>query len=115
MFHNLHHFDTFYWSHAKGTHKSILKLIQIKISGGSEIISYMHKLLQLKYPVHVNAITMSRIEEILQEHSSIALDYQEEIRKWANPDYYEANVKRVQLPFVQSSSSSGLTGLLCFK
>ncbi|XP_059052636.1 actin-related protein 5 [Achroia grisella] len=77
--------------------------------GGSEMISYLHKLLQLKYPVHVNAITMSRIEEILQEHSSIALDYQEEIRKWANPDYYEANVKRIQLPFIQSSSSSGLT------
>ncbi|CAG4942502.1 unnamed protein product [Parnassius apollo] len=77
--------------------------------GGSEIICYLHKLLQLKYPVHVNAITMSRIEEILHEHSSIALDYQEEIKKWANLDYYEANVKRIQLPFVQSTSSSGLT------
>ncbi|KAJ0174633.1 hypothetical protein K1T71_009741 [Dendrolimus kikuchii] len=77
--------------------------------GGSEMIFYLHKLLQLKYPVHVNAITMSRVEEILHEHCSIALDYQEEIRKWANPDYYEANVKRVQLPFVQTSSSSGLT------
>ncbi|XP_013179735.1 PREDICTED: actin-related protein 5-like [Papilio xuthus] len=77
--------------------------------GGSEMICYLHKLLQLKYPVHVNAITMSRIEEILHEHCSIALDYQEEIRKWANPDYYEANVKRIQLPFVQSTSSSGLT------
>ncbi|KAL0871217.1 hypothetical protein ABMA27_004986 [Loxostege sticticalis] len=77
--------------------------------GGSEIISYLHKLLQLKYPVHVNAITMSRIEEILHEHCSIALDYQDEIRKWANSDYYEANVKRIQLPFVQSTSSSTLT------
>lgn len=44
--------------------------------GGSEITAYLHKLLQLKYPVHVNAITLSRAEEILQEHSSIALDYQ---------------------------------------
>ncbi|XP_034834357.1 actin-related protein 5 [Maniola hyperantus] len=77
--------------------------------GGSEIVCYMHKLLQLKYPVHVNAITMSRIEEILHEHSTIALDYQQEIRRWANPDYYEANVKRLQLPFVQPTSSSGLT------
>ncbi|VVD01173.1 unnamed protein product [Leptidea sinapis] len=77
--------------------------------GGSEIICYLHKLLQLKYPVHVNAITMTRIEEILHEHCSIALDYQEEIRKWVNPDYYEANVIRVQLPFVQNTTSSGLT------
>lgn len=84
------------------------------IPGGSEMIYYLHKLLQLKYPVHVNAITMSRVEEILQEHSSIALDYQQEIRKWANPDYYEANVKRVQLPYVQAASSSGLTGQLNF-
>lgn len=72
----------------------------------------MHKLLQLKYPVHVNAITMSRMEEILHEHCSIALDYQDKIKKWANPDYYEANVKRIQLPFVQSNSSSGLTGTM---
>ncbi|KAI5642138.1 actin domain-containing protein [Phthorimaea operculella] len=78
--------------------------------GGSEMIAYLHKLLQLKYPVHVNAITMSRIEEMLHEHCSVALDYQEEIRKWANVDYYEANVKRVQLPFTQPSTSSGLTG-----
>lgn len=74
------------------------------------MVCYLHKLLQLKYPVHVNAITMSRAEEILHEHCSIALDYQEEIRKWASADYYEANVKRVQLPYVQTTSSSGLTG-----
>lgn len=73
------------------------------------MVLYVHKLLQLKYPVHVNAITLSRAEEILHEHCSVALDYQEEIRKWANGDYYEANVKRVQLPFVQSTSSSALT------
>ncbi|KAI8439450.1 hypothetical protein MSG28_013232 [Choristoneura fumiferana] len=77
--------------------------------GGSEMVSYLHKLLQLKYPVHVNAITMSRAEEILQEHCYIALDYQEEIKKWFNGDYYEANVKKVQLPYVQASSSSSLT------
>lgn len=74
------------------------------------MIAYLHKLLQLKYPVHVNAITLSRSEEILQEHSSIALDYQDEIKKWASGEYYENNVKVVQLPFVQPASSSGLTG-----
>lgn len=30
--------------------------------GGYHITSYMHRLLQLKYPVHVNAITPSRAE-----------------------------------------------------
>ena len=30
--------------------------------GGFHITSYMHRLLQLKYPAHVNAITLSRAE-----------------------------------------------------
>lgn len=30
--------------------------------GGFQITSYLHRLLQLKYPVHVNAITLSRAE-----------------------------------------------------
>lgn len=33
--------------------------------GGFHITSYMHRLLQLKYPVHVNAITPSRAEVII--------------------------------------------------
>ncbi|XP_053988815.1 actin-related protein 5 isoform X2 [Hylaeus anthracinus] len=77
--------------------------------GGYHITSYMHRLLQLKYPVHVNAITPSRAEELIHEHSMIALNYQEEISKWADPDYYDANVLRVQLPYVAPSSAPGLT------
>ena len=30
--------------------------------GGYHITNYLHKLLQLKYPVHLNAITLSRAE-----------------------------------------------------
>lgn len=30
--------------------------------GGFHVTSYMHRLLQLKYPVHFNAITLSRAE-----------------------------------------------------
>lgn len=33
--------------------------------GGFQITSYLHRLLQLKYPVHVNAITLSRAEVLL--------------------------------------------------
>ncbi|KOB71321.1 Actin-related protein 5, partial [Operophtera brumata] len=51
---------------------------------------YLHKLLQLKYPVHVNAITLSRAEEILQEHSSITLDYQEMIEDGDADEFDEA-------------------------
>ncbi|XP_057325666.1 actin-related protein 5 [Microplitis mediator] len=77
--------------------------------GGFHVISYMHRLLQLKYPVHVNAITPSRSEEIVHEYSSISLDYQDEISKWADPDYYDANVLRIQLPYVAPVTTPGLT------
>ncbi|XP_015599321.1 actin-related protein 5 [Cephus cinctus] len=77
--------------------------------GGYHIISYMHRLLQLKYPVHVNAITPSRAEELIHEHSVIALDYQDEISKWADPDHYDMNVLRVQLPYVAPTSTPGLS------
>ncbi|KOC60709.1 Actin-related protein 5 [Habropoda laboriosa] len=77
--------------------------------GGYHITSYMHRLLQLKYPVHVNAITPSRAEELIHEHSTIALNYQEEISKWADPDYYDTNVLRVQLPYVAPANTPGLT------
>lgn len=43
--------------------------------GGSQAAGYLQRLLQLKYPGHLAAITLSRMEEILQEHSYIAEDY----------------------------------------
>lgn len=69
--------------------------------GGFHIITYLHRLLQLKYPVHVNSITLSRVEELLHEHCSIACDYMDELKKWANLDFYERHVKRIQLPYNQ--------------
>ncbi|XP_034949594.1 actin-related protein 5 [Chelonus insularis] len=77
--------------------------------GGYHITSYMHRLLQLKYPVHVNAITPSRAEELIHEHSTIALDYQDEIKKWTDPDHYDANVLRIQLPYIAPTTTPGLT------
>lgn len=34
--------------------------------GGFHVTSYMHRLLQLKYPVHFNAVTLSRAEVCIQ-------------------------------------------------
>lgn len=45
--------------------------------GGSQAAGYLQRLLQLKYPGHLAAITLSRMEEILHEHSYIAEDYVE--------------------------------------
>lgn len=77
--------------------------------GGSQAAGYLQRLLQLKYPGHLAAITLSRMEEILHEHSYIAEDYAEELQKWRCPDYYENNVHKMQLPFSNKLLGSTLT------
>ncbi|XP_054269700.1 actin-related protein 5 [Macrosteles quadrilineatus] len=73
--------------------------------GGCHITSYLHRLLQLKYPAHFAAITLSRAEELLHEHCFIAEDYKEELNRWSNEDHYEDNVRCVQLPYVAGLSA----------
>lgn len=70
--------------------------------GGANMISFLHRLLQLKYPAHINAMTISRAEELLHEHSSIACDYGVQMKSWADLGYYEQHVKRFQLPYNQN-------------
>uniref|UniRef100_F6UT25 Actin-related protein 5 n=1 Tax=Monodelphis domestica TaxID=13616 RepID=F6UT25_MONDO len=77
--------------------------------GGSQAAAYLQRLLQLKYPGHLAAITLSRMEEILHEHSYIAEDYVEELQKWRSPEYYENNVHKMQLPFSSKLLGSTLT------
>ncbi|XP_056455766.1 actin-related protein 5 [Gadus chalcogrammus] len=67
--------------------------------GGSQAASYLLRLLQLKYPGHLAAVTLSRMEELLHEHSYTAVDYHKELERWRSPDFYEREVHRMQLPF----------------
>ncbi|KAM9342231.1 actin-related protein 5 [Pholidichthys leucotaenia] len=67
--------------------------------GGSQAALYLQRLLQLKYPGHLAAITLSRMEELLHEHSYTAADYNEELERWRSPEFYESEVHRMQLPF----------------
>ncbi|XP_059622418.1 actin-related protein 5 [Phlebotomus argentipes] len=76
--------------------------------GGFNMLAFLHRLLQLKYPVHVNAITLRRAEEILHEHCLIACDYSETLRNWASMEFYEPNVRKIQLPFNQTGISAWL-------
>lgn len=78
-------------------------------TGGYHVITFLHKLLQLKYPAHSAAITLGRTEELLHGHCCIAYDYQEELGRWSNPDYYADNIRRIQLPFTAAVPMSGLT------
>ncbi|KYB26627.1 actin-related protein 5 [Tribolium castaneum] len=78
-------------------------------TGGFHIISFLHRILQLKYPAHATSITLSRAEELLHSICAIALDYRKELNRWTDPLYYEENIKRIQLPYNASLVSSALT------
>lgn len=74
--------------------------------GGYHITHYLYRLMQMKYPMHINSITISKIEQLLHCHSSIALDYLEELRRWSDLEYYTENVKKIQLAFVLPSTQN---------
>lgn len=80
-------------------------------TGGFHIISFLHRILQLKYPAHATSITLSRAEELLHSICAIALDYREELSHWTDPDYYEENIRKIQLPYNVSVASTALTGM----
>lgn len=46
---------------------------------------------------------------MIHEHSMIALSYQKELSKWADVDYYDTHVLRVQLPYIAPTTTPGLT------
>ncbi|CAB1329415.1 unnamed protein product [Coregonus sp. 'balchen'] len=76
--------------------------------GGNQAASYLQRLLQLKYPGHLAGVTLSRMEELLHEHSYTATDYHQELEKWRSAEFYEQEVHRMQLPF----SAKGLGGVV---
>ncbi|XP_031561319.1 actin-related protein 5-like, partial [Actinia tenebrosa] len=69
--------------------------------GGASVAWYMQRLLQLKHPAHVAQITLARAQELVHDHTYISIDYEPDILKWSSTDYYDDNVKKIQLPFHQ--------------
>lgn len=77
--------------------------------GGFHVISFLHRILQLKYPSHSTAISLSRAEELVHTVCLVALNYKEELKRWTDSDYYEQNTKIIQLPYSAAVSTSTLT------
>lgn len=77
--------------------------------GGWNVITFLHKILQLKYPAHAAAITLSRAEELLHSICEVTSDYKAELSKWTDHDYYESNTKKIQLPYTSAGVNSSLT------
>ncbi|XP_048777578.1 actin-related protein 5-like [Ostrea edulis] len=77
--------------------------------GGAQLDAFMQRLLQLKYPGHIAAVTLSRAEELVRDHCYMAEDYIKELEAWTDNDYYENNVTKIQLPYNAAVSGSQLT------
>ncbi|KAK7094381.1 hypothetical protein V1264_005953 [Littorina saxatilis] len=73
--------------------------------GGAHADFFMQRLLQLKYPGHLAAITLSRAEELTRAHTFFSVDYGGELARWAETEYYLKNVHRFQLPFTPQPGS----------
>ncbi|XP_052220577.1 actin-related protein 5-like isoform X2 [Dreissena polymorpha] len=67
--------------------------------GGAHVDWFMQRLLQLKYPGHLAAITLPRAEELVRDHCHIAVDYLPELAEWTSHEYYDEHVHKIQLPF----------------
>ncbi|KAH8295145.1 hypothetical protein KR018_007963 [Drosophila ironensis] len=76
--------------------------------GGYHIITYLFRLMQMKYPVHLTAITISRMEKLVHEHCHVAVDYKEELTQWANMEYYDEHIMKIQLPYNQVTATNAL-------
>uniref|UniRef100_A0A182JCD2 Uncharacterized protein n=1 Tax=Anopheles atroparvus TaxID=41427 RepID=A0A182JCD2_ANOAO len=77
--------------------------------GGANMIAFLHRCLQLKYTIHMNAITLSRSEGLLHKYGEFANDYMDSLRHWASLEYYEKNVKKIQLPYNQTTVAPTLS------
>ncbi|XP_013421729.1 actin-related protein 5-like [Lingula anatina] len=75
-------------------------------TGGCHLDAFMHRMLQLKFPGHMAAITLSRAEELVREHTHMATDYINELEEWADVDYYEDHVHKIQLPYTAQPSNT---------
>ena len=70
--------------------------------GGMQTVGFLQRLLQFKYPDLQTHVTLSRSKEILQHHCYLALQYGEELQKWATPtDNSILDYRLIQLPFNQ--------------
>ena len=53
--------------------------------GGTHTLNFMHRFLQLKYNQFQGSILLSKMQEIIESHSFIALDFIEELNSWRDP------------------------------
>ena len=61
-------------------------------------VSYLQRLLQLKYPDLLAYITLSRMQELINHHCYVAEEYGAELTDWATGKH-EKDFRVTQLPY----------------
>ncbi|KAJ3289398.1 Nuclear actin-protein involved in chromatin remodeling, partial [Borealophlyctis nickersoniae] len=69
--------------------------------GGSNASEYMLKLLQVKYPTFPHKVTGAQAQTMVKEHTYVANDYIEELRKYADPKQLGELDRAIQFPYVE--------------
>lgn len=90
-----------------GGHVDIENCKRISL-GGNNVTIYLQRLLQLKHPHLTAAVTLSRAEHLVHQHCYVAENYKEELRKWADADYFDEHCRLVQLPY--NVNTGGVVG-----
>ena len=67
--------------------------------GAAQLQQHLQRGLQLKYPGHAAALTLSRAEELLAAHTRVSAHFLQELHSWKDSEHYDAHVRRVQLPY----------------
>lgn len=71
--------------------------------GGNHVISFMQRLLQLKHPAHLQAVTLSRAQELVHDFTYMAVDFMAELNEWKDGAVPDGKLIKIQLPYTEVS------------
>ncbi|XP_062510427.1 actin-related protein 5-like isoform X2 [Corticium candelabrum] len=69
--------------------------------GGNHVISFMQRLLQLKHPAHLQAVTLSRAQELVHDFTYMAVDFMAELNEWKGGAVPDGKLIKIQLPYTE--------------
>lgn len=76
--------------------------------GGLNMMIYLRRLLQLKFPNQASVMNLSRAQELMISKSYIARDYFEELKKWQNVLFKAENTISLQMPVLNTTTEKDL-------
>ena len=81
----------------------VMTLLKVNL----DVSSKTHNSIPIFINLHITCLSVSTLilQELVREHTHMAVDYQKELEDWISHDYYDENVHKIQLPFANVSAS----------